>query len=258
MRSPLSMVALAVALSSLPARAGEAAGVATIVEGRAWLIRGAALYPLKEGLALSTADILETEARAQVQVEFQDGSTLSLGPSTSAYLLARPQGAGKPGDLVLHAGWIKVSGPGGAGLLRVLTPDLAIHPKAGAFVLRREGAATECFVESGEVTPAIGGKTGRLLEPRRAGDFLELRADRTLNVLNRPNPSFRSAIPRPFLDTLPSRLGKIKGRSVEPQRERLLSPDEAERWLRAFPSERAALLRRFSGHLKDHASKGSP
>ncbi|WLT31028.1 FecR domain-containing protein [Geothrix sp. PMB-07] len=257
MRSLLPLTVFAIGLLALQARAGEPAGIATIVDGKAWLVRGANLHPLKEGMALAAADILETEARTHVQIEFPDGSALGLGPATSTYLSARPQGAGKPGELLLHLGWVKVSGPASAGLLRVLSSSLSLHPKSGAFVLRREDSATECFVEAGELIPSAGGRSGLRWEPRKAGEFAEFKADHTLNILNRPTATFRAAIPRPFLDTLPSRFGKFSGKKVEPEGERPLSSEEADRWVRAFPSERGALLRRFANRLKDRATKGS-
>jgi hypothetical protein len=228
-----------------------AGGVVTIVEGKARLLRGANVYNLQEGLVLAPQDILETDERTHVQLEFADGSAMGVGPKTSAYLGNGPVDTGHAGEAFLLSGWLKVSGPATAGLIRTSSSTILLIPKGGAYVLHRQGTQTEFFVETGALLPAHPGKPGNVLAPLRLGDFVDVKADRSLDVMKRPSAAFLAALPRTFVDTLPLRYAKFAGRKVEPVLLRAAVFDEADRWTKGYPSERKALLSRFASRLKD-------
>lgn len=252
MRRLLSFVATVAGLACVTPTAQAASdGLVTIVEGRARLLRGTSFFTVKEGMALVASDIVETQEQAHIQVEFADGSSCGLGPQTLAYFSALPAAANRPGDVFLRSGWLKVSNPPMAGTLRGSTLAIQLQPKGGVFVLRRQEQLDAFFVESGELTPAGADKSGPRAGVRKAGEFVEVRADNTLNVVGRPNAQFLSSLPRPFIDTLPARAPKFAGQKVDPVLERQVNFDEADAWVKAYPAERKTLLRRFSVRLKD-------
>lgn len=250
LRFLLLLVALLGALSGV-AQAAPSVGVVTIVEGKARLLRGANVYNVQEGLTLAPQDILETDDRSHVQVEFADGSALGVGPKSAAWLGIGPQDVSHAGEAFLLSGWLKVSGKANAGLLRTGSPGIVLIPKGGPYVLHQQAGQTEFFVETGALLPAAAGKSGAALAPLKGGDFAEVKSDRSLNVLKRPTPAFLSAMPRMFIDTLPSRYTKFASGKVEPASLRPVVFDEVDRWLRGYPAERRSLLSRFAGRLKD-------
>ncbi len=233
------------------AQAAASAGVVTIVEGKARLLRGAQVYTVQEGLVLAPQDIVETDERSHVQVEFADGSAAGVGPKSQAWLGNGPADATHAGEAFLLSGWLKVSGPASAGLLRTASPGIVLIPKGGPYVLHHQAGQTEFFVETGALLPAATGKGGAALAPLKGGDFAEVKSDHSLNVLKRPTPAFLSAMPRMFIDTLPLRYAKFAGKKVEPAPLRPVVFDEADRWLRGYPAERRTLLARFAPRLKD-------
>jgi hypothetical protein len=233
------------------AGAAPAVGVVTIVEGKARLLRGANVYNVQEGLALAPQDIIETDERAHVQVEYADGSAIGVGPKSSAWLGNGPVDATHAGEAFLLSGWLKVSGPGSAGLVRTSSPAIVLIPKGGAYVLHVQLGQAEFFCETAALLPATPGKQGGTLAPLKSGDFAEVKADHSLVAAKRPSPAFLGALPRMFADTLPARYAKFAAAKVEPVLVRPTVFDEADRWIRGDPAERKSLLARFAGRLKD-------
>ncbi len=223
----------------------------TIVDGKARILRGAQFFTLKEGVQVSPSDMLETDDRTFLQMEYSDGSVVGLGPVSSAFVKAFPNGAGNSGDIFLLSGWLKVSGPATAGLIRVNSTGINLQPKSGAFVLHRIGPVTQFFVESGELVPVAAGKSGLRGAARKAGEFAEVKSDQSLSVSGRPSAAFLAELPRAFVDTLPPLFAKYAARKIEPVLERPVHFAEVDMLLKMFPLERRQLLSRFSERLKD-------
>ena len=231
--------------------AASPAGLVTIVEGRARLLRGASLYKLQEGVPVSAGDIFEVDEGAHVQVEFADGSALGLGSKSAVLLNELPSGAGKPGSVFLASGWLKASGAGVVGNVRAATSNVVLTPKNAIFVLRSTAVGTEFFVEAGEVTPSAAHKGSPLSGVRKSGDFMVLKNGAELEALKRPTPQFLAALPRMFTNTLPSRFERIASSKKEPIWESDISFADADRWLKAYPYDHQQWLARIGGRLKD-------
>jgi len=72
-----------------------------------------------------------------------------------------------------------------------------------------------------------------------------------MEITMRPNPAFVEAMPKPFRDTLPARLGHFAGKPVEPKVDHLVSYAEVESYLRMPPTWRRGIAERFQSRLKD-------
>lgn len=241
-------------------------GMATIVDGQALLIRGPQVFELQEGMLIDANDILETSVHAQLQLEFGDGSTLGVGPRTGLYIAALPTGRSKPGDLYLRSGWLKPGGPATAGLFRTVSPNIAITPKAGVFVLHSQGlhssaergvgasspsdTLADVFIESGEAALQPSGKSTAKATLLKSGEFAEIKiAGLTVSV--RPSAAFLAELPRQFVDTLPSRVARFANQPVPSKVLRLTGFDEADRWMKAYPAGRRLMLKRLTPRLQD-------
>ncbi len=238
------------AMAAVPAGTAKTA-MATIVDGKARLLRGADVLTLREGVPLVAADIVETDERTHVQVEFADGTTLGVGPKTMLHLSALPIGGERAGDIVLQSGWLKLSGSPTAAGVRVVSPSVTVQPRAAAFVLHSAVPVVEIFVESGKISAVPGGGPAAAAQAMKAGDFAVMKADHTLEVTGRPATGFLAALPRTFIETLPARLPTMAARPNGPVLERSVEFAEAARWLKTPAADRKALLRRFAVLLKD-------
>jgi hypothetical protein len=223
----------------------------TIVDGKARILRGAQFFTLKEGIQVLPSDMIESDERTFLQIEYSDGSVVGLGPVSTALVKAFPNGTGHAGDIFLITGWLKVSGPASAGLFKVGSTGICLQPKNGAFVLHRQGPVTQFFVESGELVPVAADNSGVRGAARKAGEFAEVKADQTLAVSGRPSGAFLAELPRAFADTLPPLIAKFAGSKLEPVLEHPINFATADMLVKMFPLERKQLLRRFSERLKD-------
>lgn len=83
---PALLVALSMLAWSLPAAAGEIAGVVRNAQGPATVTRGEQVLPAEPGMKLLVGDRLNTGSDGSMGVIFRDDSTLSLGPDSSLVL----------------------------------------------------------------------------------------------------------------------------------------------------------------------------
>jgi hypothetical protein len=116
-------------------------------------------------------------------------------------------------------------------------------------------AQVEAFVESGEAQAAsdAGGAPLRL----KSGDFLTQRAGQKPAVTGRPTQAFIAALPRLFLDPLPSRMALYKDRDVAPKRLDEVTYAEVAYWLEGAPDLRKPFLARFRGRAQDPAFRAA-
>jgi len=256
-------VALAAALCGVPAcvaaaGAGPRAGIATIVDVGAVLVRGADRFAIAEGLALKPEDILETGENAFLRVELDDRGAIELGPSTRVLLLTRAARA--PRLAYLLQGWIKVaSGDARAAAFRgVGAPGVDVAELAGTLVLQAGGDGLSAFVERGEARAVEQRAAGAPVpHPLRAGGFLTRPAGAKATRAERPSEAFLRALPPPFRDTLPELAGRFAGRTMAPKPLPALRYEEAEPWLVSEPSLRREFVRRWRARASDPAFRAS-
>lgn len=246
------------ALAALPlwAMAATPWATATIVEGEVQLVREAVNHTLTEGARLSREDILHTgPASRLVRVEFADGVIFDLGPETRLMLAPPARARGKTmARAYLLRGLVKVGLPAGKAPddTLLVSPPLELTRVSRGVVLKVSPNEAALFAESGEASLAER-HDGRAQPPTslRNGQFYQRVGDGRAQVSGRPAAAFIQALPRPFLDTLPSRLGRWSARETSPRRIGALTYGDAQPWLDAEPALRAAFVTRWRGLAKD-------
>jgi hypothetical protein len=249
-------------LAALPLAAdAQEIGTATLVEGGLRMIRGTLVWQGAEGMRLRQGDIIETADSAFVQLEFDGGGIVALGPSTRAFLFRYSGGrvaganAQNAAEFVLLSGWLKGESGQNPRSYRYASPALAGTTKDGALVLHATPGSSEIFVESGSAQVAAVTPNGNLGSgtSAKAGEFLTRRAGKAIETSSRPESSFIESVPRPFKDTLPSRLARFKGKAVAPKRDHEVTYAEIQPWLTIAQAWRRGFVQRFQPRLEDAA-----
>ena len=91
----------------------------------------------------------------------------------------------------------------------------------------------------------------------KGGDFYTRKADQKSAVAPRPSAAFIGALPKIFLDPLPSRIARYKEREIQPKRVDDVSYAEVEMWLKAPPDIRRPMVSRFRPRISDPAFRSS-
>jgi hypothetical protein len=233
-----------------------AEAVATIVGGPVLFIRGASRFAAAPGVRLGGGDIIATGADAELQLEFEGGTRLDLGPLTSLMLL--PEEAGSPPRHVvyLQAGWLKLTAaaPPARVLDALRTARFELTLGDNVTVTRLDGEEASVFAEQGNA---------RILERRRgssatevalrAGQFYSRRAQLAGSVLARPSPQFVKQLPPQFLEALPSRIDAFRGRAVAAKPASDFTYAEVEPWLKADAPIRRQLVERWKDKAHEPA-----
>lgn len=250
--------AWAVLAYPLALAAAEPPVVLTLLEGPATLTRGAYRHALAEGVRLQSGDILELADKSLAEMEFGDGTAVALGPRARAYAMALPRAKGAPADFYIVEGAVKLSGMKPAAGLRVVTPLFSLHGGDGSAVLLLHGDEASVFVESGAVrlsAPGAGGS--QAAQQLKSGDFYTVKADQKGVLAGRPSQAFVGALPKAFLDPLPSRMARFKERQVQPRLMHAASYAEVETWLKAPPAIRRPMPARFKSRVGDPAFRAA-
>ena len=241
------------ALGTIEQVFGAPLGTVTIMDGRAHVARGTALFTLAEGGAVEEGDVIELEDGALLQIELADNSALSFAGKGRVFMPA-PAGPGERlTDVLMLSGWAKFNLASAAQVPAVRTPLVRLISQTAAYVLQVVPEGSTLFLEGGELVPVFA--TAKSGQPAvvKAGEFLGVKADASAVTAGRPAPEFVKAMPKPYLDRLPQRLAKLKVRGVEFKRERDLSFAEVDAIIRTYPAGRRAYLARFQTMLKDKA-----
>nr|WP_316643616.1 hypothetical protein [uncultured Roseateles sp.] len=216
-------------------------GVVTMLEGEATLLRDNARLALAEGVRVGSDDIIELGAKGRfLRVEFDDGASLGLGPDTRAQLA--PALKGNPRAYLLR-GWAKLSAAKGA-------PAALASPWFELSGLTRD-AVISAQAEGGQVFAEAGELSLRPLKPAGApitmkgGELLSQLGNAKPETASRPTPAFVQAAPRAFLDSLPPRADKFKGKDLAPKRLADIAYADAQPWIDAEPALRRANLARW-------------
>jgi len=249
---------LALAIACGAALAAEPPAVVTLLEGQAALLRGTARYALAEGVRLQSGDIVELGDKGATLIEFADGCMLSLGPRARFYVSALvPRGAkaGGVSDFYLMQGWGKLASGKSAAPLRITTPVFGLGSADATAVVQLTDGEGAMFVEAGEVRLAEGFVKASPTSPvrLRGGEFFTRKVDQKGTIAARPPQSFVAAMPKAYMDNLPSRLAKYKDREVSPRATGELAYADVEMWLKAPVEIRRAVMQRFVPKANDLA-----
>lgn len=248
--------ALALLVWPWAAAAADPTVTVTLLEGPTTLVRGVTRYALAEGVRLQSGDILEVSDKGLAEMEFADGVALALGPKTRVLALSVPHGKPAPGDFYVTQGTLKISGVKQGARLRVVTPVFTLQPVEGNIVLALGGKEGSVFVESGEARLAGRGTRGAAPMRLKSGDFYT--GDESKGgVAGRPSPAFIDALPKAFLDPLPSRMTRYKDRQVQPRPLEPVKYAEVETWLKAPPEIRRRMPTRFQSRAADPAFRAA-
>ncbi|HQR10976.1 MAG TPA: hypothetical protein PLW68_06580 [Casimicrobiaceae bacterium] len=245
---------LSLALSCPGAHAADA-GIFSIVEGEARVLRDTTWYKLVPGARFQEGDILAARGIGQVQVELATGGAFNLGSPATMFVVAIPAIGGKaagPMDVALEEGWLKFAATAPSGGIRVQFESASLLANDGIAVIRVQPGTAEVFVETGsaklaEVAPR-GGPSPATME-LKSGEFAALSAQGSPRVDRRAPATFVAAIPRHLIDPLPAVSAKYKDAKIRLPAEQEVSFAEAEPWL-AGPY-RKIFIRRFQPRLKD-------
>ena len=246
------------------ASAVEPVGTVTLLEGSASLLRGLSRYALAEGVRLEQGDILELGDKALSQIEFTDGSIVDLAPQSRFLVLAYPgPGARAPGagELFLLRGWMKFSTSQQPTRLvgRYSSPLVELSTADATAVVQVSGAEASVFMESGEARVAqisSNGKAGDAVRVK-GSQFFSCKQDQRCAVAARPSQAFLAALPRSFMDTLPSRLAKFKDRKVVPKRSGDFTYAEVQDWVNSVPAVRRAMVSHWQAKLNEPAFRSA-
>lgn len=247
---------LVLAIACGVALAAEPPAVVTLLEGQAALLRGTVRYALAEGVRLQAGDIVELGDKGTALIEFADGCAVSLGPRARFYvgaLVPRGAKAGGVSDLYLLQGWGKLASGKSAAPVRITTPVFGLGAADATAVIQLADGEGAMFVEAGEARVAEGFVKASPTSPvrLRGGEFFSRKVDQRGTIAARPAQSFIAAMPKAYLDNLPSRLGKYKDREVNPRATGELAYADVEMWLKAPVEIRRAVMQRFVPKAND-------
>jgi hypothetical protein len=251
----VALAALVALLGAAPTiAAAPLTGLVTLADGEPFtLIRDYHLLTGTRGAVLNAGDIIETDSKNLLLIEFQNNAVIAVGPLSRVYLLPRTDAA----TLVLLRGWLKadVHPHGNPGLFSAVGPRLGASTRTGVFVLHVKDSEDELFHEDGAMTLLIReeGKKDSARETK-VNQYFAREGHGPVMPQPRPAAQFVDALPVVFRDPLPGTLSeRLKGRTVEPKPVREVSYDDVQPWL-AMPRDwRSGFITRFRPRLRDAA-----
>ena len=258
----MKSLGMMLALLLLPISAiGQGIGTLTLLEGSVRVMRGTGILKGAEGMNVRAGDILENADKGIAQLEFVGGTVVVIGPSSRLYIFRHAvgrTGGATAGDsagtqLVLLSGWLKGESKPDAGSYRYETPFLETTTGNGTVLIHTNDTGVDIFVESGSANIAEVSPDGSARHPgaAKAGQFFSRRAGKPVSTAARPAQAFIDAMPPAFRDTLPSRLARFAGKSIEPKVDHQVSYAEVEPWLTMPATWRRGLIDRFEPRLRD-------
>ena len=228
---------------ALAAAAAPRAPLVTMLDGDATLLRDGARYALAEGVRLQAGDLLATGAQTRLlRLEYPGGPAVAFGPGSRA-MLTPDLGDDMRGGVYLQAGWVKLSAAAGvSGALR--SPLADTDTTGGSLILALQADSAQAFAETGpsRVQPRAPGAPAQAL---KSGEMLTLPAGGARPVLSKGvTPAFVQAMPRAFMDSLPSRLAAFSA-DVPPRRLGDMTYADAQPWIDAEPPLRRVFAQRW-------------
>lgn len=254
-----SVAAVAMLGISALAGAAEPSGIATIVEGKAVVIR--ALYKLDaaEGVRLLADDLVHTGNDAFLRIEYDDGTSVDLGPETLLQLNHPARRKSERPGLYLLSGWLKLTSgkPQARYSASFASPRFDVLDLAGVVVVHVDNGSGAVFDEQGTAHWIDHRARGAKPIILKGGDFLAVRQDEPPSLQARPAPDFVASLPRSFRDALPLRLAKFQGRQVVAKSQGAFSYSEVESWVNAEPPIRRQFVLLWRAKADDAAFRAS-
>lgn len=256
------LVLAAVMLAPWCAWAADVNGTITILEGDAFIYRGASRLYANEGVRLESGDIVETAASGFMQVELTDQSVMQFGPSTRAMITASA-GRQKPERwLYVMNGWSKVSGSKAAAAdgsgFEVRTRLFTMPANAGIVVFVQTPAEAALFVERGDVKLSEDQAAGSAASVSlKSGDYYRRKANARGAVNPGSNEAFTTGMPRAFRDSLPLRLDRYRNQDVQPKEASDFVYADVEPWLNAEPWLRRPFVQRWRAKARNPAFRAA-
>lgn len=213
----------------------------TFVEGSSVLLSGGRAYLPAPGVRLRACDALSTGPGAMVQVEYEDGSAVLLGPDSRFVFELPGAGAESVGPQYLHSGWAKITAAGGANAApqRIGAPHFELSIGSGVAVLHMAADGGQVYLERGEAValqPAAGSAARTTVA---TGYSFSRSAEGRGNLSRGVDPAFAKALPRTLRDSLPPLLGQLKARDVRPAPAPKSALGDADDWLGSVPPFRS-------------------
>lgn len=247
----LAWLAAVVVLATTPARAADAPGVVTLLDGEATLLVGARALGAAPGVRLPAGSIVETtDKTALLRIEWPDGSRVDLGAGTRVML--RPAGAPRALVYVLRGIVKQTQDEPVAGQL---SPAFELKPFQGVIVTEVAADGAVLFAERG--TESATGRRGGVALSLKPGQAAVVQGDAQAQVQPRPPAGWLARIPRAFRDTIPSRLAQFQGPPATARARPQPAYADVQAWLTAEPLVRRELPRRWAEWLADAAFKES-
>lgn len=233
-------------------RAESNIGLVTIVDGEVFVTRGSVRFVLAEGVRIAADDIVESAAQAQLaRIEFSDGIVLDIGPATRVLMtpkFAGERGGARAAKVYLLRGWAKITAPQakGAETVSFACESFDVSGIARDVVLNVEPNVAAAFAESGDLMLAERGKGKAALAVKlKAGEFLMRTGEAKAVLAQRPAADFIQRVPRPFLDTLPTRSALFAAREVAPKRLGPITYADVQAWIDAEAGLRPLFVTRW-------------
>ena len=238
------LLAALLATCAVAASAAARMPLVTMLDGDATLLRDGARFALAEGVRLQAGDLLATGHQTRLlRLEFPGGGpAVALGPDSRAMVTPNLGGDSTHAGVYLLTGWAKVAAPaGGPGALR--SPVADTDTAAGSLILDVEGGSAEAFAETGpsRVQPRAPDAPAQQL---KAGDRVTVPANGKAVLGRGASPAFVQAMPRAFMDSLPSRLAAFTT-DVAPRRLGEMTYADAQPWIDAEASLRRVFAERW-------------
>ena len=244
------------------ARALDAPGTITVLEGDALIYRAAGRVQAAEGVRLALGDIIESAPSTFMQIELPDQGVLQLGPETRAMLGGGATRQKPERWLFVMNGWCKVTGPKAPveGQLpvdiRTRWFDLPSNP--GVVVFQATPTEVTAFAEHGDIRlaerQASGSPVGVVL---RSGDYYHRRWPERGAMNPGSTSAFVAAMPRSFRDSLPARIAKYRDDDVRAKDATDFVYVDVEAWLKAETWIRRPLMQRWRAKARDPAFRAS-
>lgn len=229
--------------------AAEAAGVVTILEGEALIVRAASRLRAAEGVRVAAGDIVETGDGAFVQMELADQTVLQMGPK-SRVMVGGPVWLKAERVLYALSGWFKLSNARKDGNVRAFelrTPLIEIGLLPGVVVMQLKPTEVTLFAERGDLklierpATAIGVRQGQTYRRSAGGRG---------SASSATPAAFVAEMPRPFRDSLPLRADKFRGREVVARPAPDFDYADVEAWLKAESPFRRQFIARWRGKAR--------
>ena len=237
------LLAALLASCAVAAAAAPRAPLVTMLDGDATLLRDGARFALAEGVRLQAGDLLATGSHTRLlRVEFPGGVGVAFGPDSRA-MLTPDLGDDMRAGVYLLSGWVKLAAPSGvSGAIRSRVADS--DTTSGTLILCVQGDAAQAFAESGSsrVQPRTPDAPAQSL---KSGEMLTVPVGGAKPTLAKgASPAFVQAMPRPFMDSLPSRFAAFPT-AVPPHRLGDMSYADAQPWIDAEAPLRRVFAERW-------------